>query len=47
MEGVTFIDLEEIPGLFESPLAREVPLEALPPEGAWLPPRRGLRGLYG
>jgi putative heme uptake system protein len=47
MEGVTFIDLEEIPGLFESPLVREVPLEALPPEGAWLPARRSLRELYG
>lgn len=47
MDGVEFIDLEDIPGLFEIPLEREVPLEALPPEGAWLPARRALRDVVG
>lgn len=46
MEDVTFIDLEAIPGLFERPLAREVPLDLLPPEGAWLPPRTSLLDLF-
>ncbi len=47
MDGVRFIDLEEIPGLFEVALERETPLEALPPEGAWLPARRSLRDIHG
>jgi putative heme uptake system protein len=47
MDGVAFIDLEDIPGLFEVPLDRETPLEALPPEGAWLPARRSLREIHG
>jgi len=46
MDGVRFIDLEDIPGLFEVPLARETPLESLPPEGAWLPARRSLREIH-
>jgi uncharacterized protein len=45
--GIGFIDLEEIPGLFQQPLERELPLDMLPPEGAWLAPRRGLLELYG
>jgi uncharacterized protein len=45
-EGIGFIDLEDIPALFDQPLARELPLEMLPAEGAWLPPRRDLRELY-
>jgi uncharacterized protein len=45
--GIAFIDLEDIPGLFEQALVREVPLELLPSEGAWLAPRRDLRELYG
>jgi uncharacterized protein len=47
MDGVRFIDLEDIPGLFEVPLDRETPLEALPPEGAWLPARKSLREIHG
>ena len=47
MDGVRFIDLEDIPGLFAVPLDRETPLEALPPEGAWLPARRSLREIHG
>jgi putative heme uptake system protein len=46
-EEIDFIDLEDVPGLFEQPLTRELPLEMLPAEGAWLPPRRDLRELYG
>jgi uncharacterized protein len=46
MEDVTFIDLETIPGLFDQPLTREVPLDLLPPEGAWLPPRASLLDLF-
>ena len=44
---ITFIDLEDIPGLFQQPLDREVPIDMLPPEGAWLAPRKSLRELYG
>lgn len=47
MDGVGFIDLEDIPGLFEVALTREVPLESLPLEGAWLPPRQTLTDLFG
>jgi hypothetical protein len=47
MDGVRFIDPDDIPGLFEVPLDRETPLEALPPEGAWPPARRWLREIHG
>jgi uncharacterized protein len=46
MPSVSFIDLESIPGLIEQPLIREVPLDLLPVEGAWLPARRSLLELY-
>lgn len=39
---LTFLDLEEIPNAFLSPLDR-VRLDALPREGAWLRPTRSLR----
>jgi putative heme uptake system protein len=45
-DRITFIDLEDIPALFDQPLTRELPLEMLPAEGAWLAPRRDLRELY-
>ena len=47
MPGVAFVDLEEIDGVIEAPLAREPQLDALPPDGAWLPPRQSLLELYG
>jgi uncharacterized protein len=37
-----FVDLEDVPGAFTSPLDR-VRLDALPPEGAWLRPSRSMR----
>lgn len=45
-EGVRFVDLEDIPGVFETRLHREMPLDRIPAEGAWLPARRTLRDLY-
>jgi uncharacterized protein len=39
---LTFVDLEDVPGAFITPLER-VRLDALPPEGAWLRPTRSLR----
>lgn len=47
MDAVTFVDLEDVPGLFETRLVREIPLELLPAEGAWLAPRRSLLDIYG
>ncbi len=43
-EVVTFLDLEEIEGVFREPLPR-VSLDTLPPGGAWLQPLRSLRSL--
>jgi uncharacterized protein len=37
-----FVDLEDVPGAFTSPLDR-VRLDALPPQGAWLRPSRSMR----
>jgi uncharacterized protein len=39
---LNFVDLEDVPGAFTSPLDR-VRLDALPPEGAWLRPSRSMR----
>ncbi|MGL4174275.1 MAG: NYN domain-containing protein [Actinomycetota bacterium] len=39
---ITFVDLEDIPGAFTSPLDR-MRLDALPPQGAWLRPVRSMR----
>lgn len=39
---LTFVDLEDVPGAFITPLDR-VRLDALPAEGAWLRPTRSLR----
>ncbi|MCW2631632.1 MAG: hypothetical protein JWR88_594 [Pseudonocardia sp.] len=41
---LAFLDLEEIDGVFREPLPR-VTLDALPAEGAWLPPFRSLSSL--
>lgn len=41
---LTFLDLEDVPGVFTSPLNR-TRLDALPPEGAWLVPTGSLREL--
>lgn len=41
-ELLTFVDLEDVPGAFITPLER-VRLDALPAEGAWLRPTRSLR----
>lgn len=41
---VTFVDLEDIPGVFREPLPR-VSLDQLPVEGAWLQPFRPLSSL--
>ncbi len=41
---VTFVDLEDIPGVFQNPLPR-VHLDKLPEEGAWLQPFRPLKAL--
>ena len=43
-ETITFLDLEDIPGVFREPLPR-VDLETLPDEGAWLQPFRSLLSL--
>ncbi|CAB0674887.1 NYN domain-containing protein [Corynebacterium diphtheriae bv. mitis] len=43
-DRITFVDLEEIPGVFREPLPR-VSLENLPEEGAWLKPIRPLSAL--
>ncbi|WP_423739081.1 NYN domain-containing protein, partial [Corynebacterium diphtheriae] len=40
-DRITFVDLEEIPGVFREPLPR-VSLDNLPEEGAWLKPIRPL-----
>ena len=39
---ITFVDLEDVPGAFMSPLDR-IRLDALPVQGAWLRPTRTLR----
>jgi uncharacterized protein len=41
-ELIEFIDIEDVPGAFAVPLDR-VRLDALPPDGAWLRPTKGLR----
>ncbi|MEJ5945118.1 NYN domain-containing protein [Pseudokineococcus basanitobsidens] len=41
---LTFIDLEDVPGAFTTPLPR-IRLDNLPPEGAWLRPTRSMRAL--
>ncbi|MEJ8281802.1 NYN domain-containing protein [Pseudonocardia spirodelae] len=43
-ETLSFLDLEDIDGVFREPLPR-VSLDTLPDEGAWLPPFRSLRSL--
>lgn len=43
-EGLEFVDLEEIPGVFREPLPR-IGLDSLPDEGAWLTPFRPLSAL--
>ena len=43
-DTITFLDLEEIPGVFREPLPR-VSLDNLPVEGAWLQPLRPLSAL--
>jgi len=43
-ELLHFVDLEDVPGAFTSPLPR-VRLDNLPPGGAWLPPTRSMRSL--
>lgn len=42
--SLTFVDLEDIPGVFREPLPR-VSLDSLPDEGAWLQPFRPLSAL--
>ncbi|MCU1630632.1 MAG: hypothetical protein JWP64_5581 [Pseudonocardia sp.] len=43
-ETISFLDLEDIDGVFREPLPR-MTLESLPDAGAWLPPFRSLRSL--
>ncbi|WP_291313933.1 NYN domain-containing protein [Corynebacterium sp. UBA2622] len=43
-KDITFVDLEDIPGVFREPLPR-VNLDRLPEEGAWLQPFRPLSSL--
>lgn len=43
-EDITFVDLEEIPGVFREPLPR-INLDQLPDEGAWFQPFRPLTSL--
>jgi len=43
-ETISFLDLEDMDGVFREPLPR-MTLESLPDEGAWLPPFRSLRSL--
>ena len=45
-ETISFLDLEDIPGVFREPLPR-VSLDNLPDEGAWLQPLRPLTALLG
>ena len=40
-QTISFVDLEDIPGVFREPLPR-VNLDQLPEEGAWLQPFRPL-----
>ena len=42
--SLTFVDLEDIPGVFREPLPR-ISLDNLPDEGAWLQPLRPLSAL--
>lgn len=44
VDGLTFVDLEDIPNVFREPLPR-ITLDALPDDGAWLPPFRPLSAL--
>lgn len=41
---LTFLDLEDVPGAFQTPLGR-IRLDALPAGGAWLKPTRPMRAL--
>jgi putative heme uptake system protein len=43
-EVISFLDLEDMEGVFREPLPR-MTLETLPDDGAWLPPFRTLRSL--
>lgn len=43
-DGLEFVDLEDIPGVFREPLPR-IGLDSLPDDGAWLAPFRPLRAL--
>ncbi len=43
-ELLTFVDLEDVPGAFTTPLPR-VRLDNLPEGGAWLQPTRSMRSL--
>lgn len=43
-EDISFVDLEDIPGVFREPLPR-INLDQLPDEGAWLQPFRPLTSL--
>ncbi|NLD84312.1 MAG: NYN domain-containing protein [Actinomycetales bacterium] len=43
-DTISFLDLEEIPGVFREPLPR-ISLDNLPDEGAWLQPLRPLTAL--
>ncbi|GEE01586.1 hypothetical protein nbrc107696_20320 [Gordonia spumicola] len=43
-DGLEFVDLEEIPGVFREPLPR-ISLDSLPDDGAWLTPFRPLSAL--
>ena len=43
-DALSFVDLEDVPDTFSEPLPR-TRLDALPDEGAWLPPVRSLRDL--
>lgn len=43
-EGLEFVDLEDIPGVFREPLPR-IGLDSLPDDGAWLAPFRPLAAL--
>jgi putative heme uptake system protein len=43
-ETISFLDLEDIDGVFREPLPR-MTLDTLPETGAWLPPFRSLRSL--
>ena len=43
-EHIAFVDLEDVPGAFMTPLPR-IRLDNLPEGGAWLPPTRPMRAL--